>query len=146
MAMSSKERMLTALAGGVPDRLPVTTHHVMPYFLEKYMPGQTNDDFFEHFGFDPITWVIAYEPDASRGEYFDPNQQSTTGFLDPRRVVSDEWRIEREELPDPWFKVERYTFVTPKGSLQMTVKTDDKSSMVTEYPIKEKKILSCSSI
>ena len=139
LAMSSKERMLTALAGGVPDRLPVTTHHVMPYFLEKYMPGQTNDDFFDHFGFDPITWVIAYEPDASRGEYFDPNQQSTTGFLDPRRVVSDEWRIEREELPDPWFKVERYTFVTPKGSLQMTVKTDDKSSMVTEYPIKEKK-------
>jgi len=123
----------------VPDRLPVTTHHVMPYFLDKYLPGYTNDDFFERFGFDPIAWVVAYKPDPSRGEYYDPNQKSTTGFLEPRRVVSDQWRIEREELPDPWFTVERYTFVTPKGSLQMVVKTDDKSTMVTEYPIKEKK-------
>jgi hypothetical protein len=31
--MTSKERMLAALTGGRPDRLPVTTHHVMPYFL-----------------------------------------------------------------------------------------------------------------
>ena len=33
--MNSRERLLTALDGGQPDRLPVTTHHLMPYFLEQ---------------------------------------------------------------------------------------------------------------
>ena len=32
---------------GVPDRLPVTTHHVMPYFLERYMPGTGTQEFFD---------------------------------------------------------------------------------------------------
>lgn len=32
--MTSKERMLTVLNRGVPDRLPGTTHHLMGYFLE----------------------------------------------------------------------------------------------------------------
>jgi hypothetical protein len=32
--MNSKERLLKALNREVPDRLPVTTHHVMPSFLE----------------------------------------------------------------------------------------------------------------
>jgi hypothetical protein len=31
--MTSRERMLTALGGGMPDRLPVTTHFLMPKFL-----------------------------------------------------------------------------------------------------------------
>jgi hypothetical protein len=34
--------MLAALSGRVPDRLPVTTHHVMPYFLDRY-----SDHFFD---------------------------------------------------------------------------------------------------
>ena len=37
--MDGRERMLTALDGGCPDRLPVTTHHVMDYFLDTYMNG-----------------------------------------------------------------------------------------------------------
>jgi hypothetical protein len=32
--MTSRERLLTALSRGVPDRLPVTTHHLMPTFLQ----------------------------------------------------------------------------------------------------------------
>ena len=35
--MTSKARFLAALEHRVPDRLPVTTHHVMDYFLKKYM-------------------------------------------------------------------------------------------------------------
>ena len=45
--MNSRERMLAALSGGIPDRLPVTTHHVMPYFLEKYMGGISDLAFFD---------------------------------------------------------------------------------------------------
>lgn len=138
MPMTSRERLLTAIEGGVPDRLPVTTHHVMPYFLNKYMNGMTNDEFFDYFGFDPINWIVSHRPDPDKGEYYDPNQ-GEIGFLEARRIFSDEWRIEWEELDDPWFKVVRYTFITPGGNLTMTLKTDDKSTMVTEHLIKDKK-------
>ena len=47
--MTSKERFLTVLHGDIPDRLPVTTHHLMPYFLKKYMNGISNDEFFDYF-------------------------------------------------------------------------------------------------
>ena len=43
MRMTSKKRMLTALDGGMPDRLPVTTHFLMPHFLNTCMGG----NFFE---------------------------------------------------------------------------------------------------
>ena len=33
-------------------RLPVTTHHVMPSFLNTYMEDMSNDGFFENFGID----------------------------------------------------------------------------------------------
>jgi hypothetical protein len=37
--MTSRQRFLAAIKREIPDRLPVTTHHVMPYFLETYMDG-----------------------------------------------------------------------------------------------------------
>jgi len=37
--MTSKQRMLAAITGTGPDRLPVTTHHVMPYFLDECLDG-----------------------------------------------------------------------------------------------------------
>ena len=67
--MQSKQRLLTALDRGVPDRLPVTTHHVMPYFLDRYMEGITSDEFFDRFNLDPIVWVVSYMPDPDDGEF-----------------------------------------------------------------------------
>jgi hypothetical protein len=58
--MNAKERFITALGRGKADRLPVTTHHVMPSFLESHLDGISNDDFFNAFGLDPIKWVMAY--------------------------------------------------------------------------------------
>ena len=72
MTMTSKQRLVTALERGTADRLPVTTHHLMPYFLDKYMGGMSNQACFEHFGLDPITWTVPHRPDAAAGEYFDP--------------------------------------------------------------------------
>ena len=83
--MRPKERMLTALSGQQPDRLPVTTHHVMPYFLEKYLGGKSTQQFFDEFGLDPILWTSPHIPDRSRKEYLDPNQDGT-GFLENRRI------------------------------------------------------------
>ena len=135
--MTSKERFLTALNGKTPDRLPVTTHHIMPYFLNKYMGGISNDEFFDFFNLDPITWIIAYKPDETKGNYYDPFH-STPGFLEAKRVVSDEWRIESEELSGYDYTTTRYRFITPKKTLSMILQGNDQTVWVLEPLIKEK--------
>ena len=74
--MTSKERMLAAITGSaLPDRLPVTTHHVMPSFLEKFMNGVSDQQFFDEFGLDPITWTVPHKPSPGSGDYVDPLQE-----------------------------------------------------------------------
>jgi uroporphyrinogen-III decarboxylase len=134
--MTPKERFSAALQGKKPDRLPVTTHHVMPFFLKKYMEGISNDQFFETFGLDPIRWLTVYRPDADKGEYFDPGH--VPGYLEAHRVVSDQWRIEHESVPDPQYETVRYNFVTPKKTLTMVLQSNEHTSWVAERLIKEK--------
>ena len=134
--MTAKERFLAALSGRKPDRLPVTTHHVMPYFLERTLGGISNDEFFDRFGLDPIRWFMAYRADPSRGEYYDPDH--VPGYLEARRVVTDDWRIRQEELADPQYRSVRYHFVTPAKTLTLTLQSNDHTSWVTERLIKEK--------
>ena len=138
MAMTSRERMLTAITGGAPDRLPVTTHHVMPYFLDRYMGGVSKQAFFDHFGFDAILWTVPHRGDPDSGEYPDPSQ-GDVDFLESQRVSTDEWRIEWEELPDPEYKTVRYRFLTPKGALSMVLQGNVHTSWVSEYLIKDKR-------
>jgi len=135
--MTSKERLLAALDRKVPDRLPVTTHHVMPYFLDTYMDGVSSDEFFDYFGLDAVTWIIAYRPDESKGDYHDPTHESP-GFLEARRVISDDWRIESEELPSRGYTTVRYRFVTPGGTLTMVLQSNDQTAWVSEPLVKEK--------
>ena len=136
--MTPKERLLTALNRGVPDRLPVTTHHLMPYFLDKYMGGISKQEFFEHFGIDAIHWTVPHRSDPGQGEYDDP-LQGEIGFLESRRVSTDNWRIEPEDIPGQKYKTTRYTFVTPKGSLTTVLQSNEHTSWVSEHLIKEKK-------
>lgn len=138
MVMTSKERLLTAINRGVPDRLPVTTHHLMSYFLNKYMGGISNQEFFEHFSLDAIHWTVPHRPDTSIGEFYDPDQ-GTLGFLESRRIASDQWRVERESIPDPRYETIRYRFVTPGGELTMVLQSNEYTSWVAEHLIKEKK-------
>lgn len=136
--MTSKERMLAAITKQVPDRLPVTTHHVMTYFLEKYMQGISYAEFFEHFELDPIRWVVPHKPDAAKGDYYDP-AQAEVGFLESRQIASDNWRITFEELPHPEYKTRRYYFNTPKGRLTMVTQANVHTTWVTECLVKEKR-------
>ena len=122
--MTSKERLLAAIERRIPDRLPVTTHHVMPYFLEKYMDGISNDEFFDYFGLDPIRWVVPLKPDLSKGEY-DVSTQEEVRVGESQRIVSDNWRIELEELPNSEYKTIRYTFLTLKGRLTMVTQSNE---------------------
>ena len=137
MQMTSRERLLTAITGGVPDRLPVTTHHVMPYFLDTYMGGMSYHAFFDHFGLDAILWAVPHRPDTSEGEYPDPLQQEI-GFLESRRVSTDQWRVESEDLPAKEYKTTRYRFVTPKGALTTAIQSNEHTAWVIEHLIKRK--------
>jgi len=135
--MTSKERMLSALRGECPDRLPVTTHHVMPSFLESHMEGKSDQDFFDIFGLDPIHWIIAYAANESEGEYYDPGH-TEPGFLEARRVSSDNWRFKVEKLENKQYDTSRFSIITPKKTLSMVLQSDAHTTWVAEHLIKEK--------
>ena len=135
--MTSKERFLTALSRKMPDRLPVTTHHVMPYFLKTCMDGISDQDFFDRFGLDPVKWVVAHMPDPNRNEHFDPVQEELVSLEAPR-ICSDTWQIRTQDFPDREYQAVRYEFITPDKTLTMMLKSDAHTTWVTERMIKEK--------
>lgn len=55
--MTSRERLLTALANGRPDRLPCQVHGWMRYYLDRYLGGVDEWQAFERFGFDFAIYV-----------------------------------------------------------------------------------------
>jgi uroporphyrinogen decarboxylase len=123
--MTPRQRMITALKGQKPDRLPVTTHHVMPYFLNKYLDGRSNDEFFSYFGFDPIYWTVPLKPDTSGN-----------GYRQNGMIVSDHWQVCSESIPDSRYTTVRYHITTPKGKLSMTIQSNEYTSWVCEHLIK----------
>jgi len=136
--MTSKERFLTALRRQAPDRLPVTTHHIMSSFLDEYFGGKGMDEFFDFLGLDPITWEMAYTFNSDKGEYFDP-LHNTLGFLEARRICSDNWRFKIEELPDPEYRTQRFMILTPKGELSMILQSNRHTTWLREHLVKDKK-------
>jgi len=135
--MSSKERLLSAIRGECPDRLPVTTHHVMPSFLDSHMDGATDQEFFDRFGLDPIHWIIAYAADESSEEYHDPGH-TELGFLEARRVSSDNWRFQVEKIRNKQYDTSRFSIITPKKTISMVLQSDKHTTWVAEQLIKEK--------
>ncbi len=135
MAMTSKQRFLTALERRVPDRLPVTTHHVMTYFLDTYTGGMSTQEFFDDFGLDPIVWTLPVQPDESRGEYRvlrdDDNWENAF-------ICSDQWRIQWQDIPGQEYQTTRYDIITPKGALTWVLQSNEHTSWVCEHPIKRK--------
>lgn len=58
--------MLTALDLGVPDRLPVSVHDWMQYYLDEYLAGISKTEAFDMFGLDQSVYampVIEKEPE-----------------------------------------------------------------------------------
>lgn len=136
--MTSRQRLLTALKGGVPDRLPATTHHVMPTFLDETLGGISTQEFFDRFELDAIHWCVPHRPGGSRGEYFDP-LQGEPGFLESRRIATDEWRIFSEDISAAGRVLTRYRFVTAGGELSCVLENAGYTTWVIEPLIKEKK-------
>lgn len=125
--MTSRQRLLTAIQRGVPDRLPVTTHHIMPYFLEKYLDSISYDDFFDRFGMDAIRWTLPF--------------RSVTGEVEIGKhgfTCNNNWQIEAEEIPGGEYRTTRYRIVTPRGTLTMEMQANEYTSWASERPIKRK--------
>ncbi len=136
--MTSRERLLAALCGAMPDRLPVTTHHVMPYYLERCLGGATGLEFFDYFGLDAITWSVPHRPAPGSRDYADP-LQGPPGFLESRRVANDSWRIYSEDASARGHKLTRYRFTTPAGALSIVLEDADYTTWVVEPLIKHKR-------
>jgi len=135
--MNSKKRLIAALEHHPTDRLPVTTHHLMPSFLDNYMDGAANMEFFDCFGMDPIDWQMAYTFDPGRGEYYDP-EHTEMGFLEARRVLSDNWVIKLEKLEGYDYPTQRFNIITPEKTLSMILQSNEHTTWVKEHLLKEK--------
>ena len=89
--VTSKERMLRALAREKPDRLPATVHQWQKYHLDTYLGGATDLEAFGRFGLDAS---IQYFQDM--GQFWltdaDFNKFSTPGWRD---------ETERSSTPTP---------------------------------------------
>ena len=123
--MTSKERMLCALEGGKPDRLPVSVHQWQPYHLETYLGGISDLEAFERFGMD--AQIQYFE---SMGQFWlteaDFSRHSTSQWRDEAHIVSD----------DPDHRIVHHEIETPEGTLTYKTAGDRKTTWITEYLVK----------
>ena len=113
--MNSKERLLTAIKGGKPDRLPATTHHLMPYFLDKYLGGMSNREFFDHFGLDAIHLDLAAPPRPATRASTTTRRRASWAFWKAAGSPATTGASRPRTLPDPKYKTTRYTFHHARG-------------------------------
>ena len=113
--MTPRERMLTALGMGVPDRLPVTIHQWQDYHLKTFMGGISDIEAFRAVGLDAAITI------------WDANEGKTT----------PEWQIDARTTrvsPSQWFT--DYTITTPEGILTQKNESNEFTTWTIEYLIK----------
>lgn len=116
--MNSRERMLTALNNGRPDRLPCQVHGWMDYYLNHYLGGMDWWQAYARFGMDYAIYV------APRYTYTDRDLAR--------------WRVERTEHSVDADGNHRWeeTIVTPRGNLHHAGAWNEITAWETEYLIK----------
>ena len=128
--MNSKERFLTALKKGTPDRLPVTVHVWHHYHLNHYLNGMDELSAFKKFGldamiesFDSQTMFLAEQHEAHirRDALY-----NTKEWINEAKIISN----------DP--KVIEHIIHTPKGDLTYITSGNEMSTWMLEFPIKNK--------
>ena len=124
-AVTSKERMLRALAREKPDRLPVTAHQWQKYHLDTFLGGVSDLAAFGMFGLDASI------------QYFQDMGQFWLTDADFTKFSTPEWRDEVEVLnPDPDQRVCRHTITTPGGKLTYRTEGNRMTTWISEYLIK----------
>ncbi len=135
--MSPKQRLVAALDRQPTDHLPATTHHLMRYYLDKYLPGKTDAEFFATFGLDPITWFVAHQPAPGSGARYEEAHRPG-GPMEARRLESDTWRFEHEDVPGREYATTRHRIVTPRKTLSLELQGNVFTAWLSERLIKEK--------
>lgn len=123
--MTSKERMLRALAKEKPDRLPVSVHQWQGYHLDTYLDGIDALDAFQRFGMD------------AQIQYFQEMGQFWLVNADFDKASTNDWRDEVTVISsDPDNRIAHHTIHTPGGALTYKTAGDRKTTWITEYLIK----------
>ena len=118
--MTSRERLLTALNNGRPDRLPCQVHSWMPYYLKTYLNGIDQWEAYKKFDMD---YVIYADVDVE----FDKKDLA-------------KWKVERKDLgvDANGNKCWEEQITTPKGKLHHKGAITDITVFETENLIKTK--------
>ena len=123
--MTSKERMMCAINGEKPDRLPVTVHQWQGSHLEKYLNGISDLQAFERFGMDAAI------------QYFEDMGQFWLVGADFGKFSTPQWRDEVDVIcDDPDNRIYHHTVYTPESPLKYKTAGDRKTTWITEYLIK----------
>jgi uroporphyrinogen decarboxylase len=111
--MNSYERVMTAVRGGIPDRVPIIELDIDPAVMDKIMPGADWLEFYEHFNVDGISifYDLLYEdvaPDVKRdcfgilrnfkemqGEFPVPIEPLIKADMDPMKF------LDSYQMPEP---------------------------------------------
>jgi uroporphyrinogen-III decarboxylase len=123
--VNSKERMMCAINGEKPDRMPVTVHQWQGYHLDTYMDGITPLEAFKKVGMDA---AIQYFADMGQFWLVDADfaKFSTSDWKDEVTVISN----------DPENRINHHRIVTPGGDLSYKTAGNRKTTWITEYLIK----------
>lgn len=118
--MTSRERLLTAISNGKPDRLPGQVHGWMPYYLNRYLDGVDQFQAYERFGLDMAIYVGC-------GFKFDENDLAN-------------WQVERSDLGTDSDGVSSWVALvkTPGGELHTAGSSNPITGWETEPLIKTK--------
>lgn len=124
-SVTSKERMLCALNGEKPDRMPISLHQWQPYHLEKHLGGIGALEAFRRFGMD------------AQIQYFESMGQFWLIEADFAKFSTPEWRDEGTIVSDdPDDRIVHHEIHTPEGTLAYKTAGDRKTTWITEYLIK----------
>ena len=116
--MTSRERLLAAIANKKPDRLPAQVHGWMAYYLKTYLGGVDQYAAYERFGLDAAIYVS-------------PKFEYSEGDL-------ARWREDRRDLGQDadGNRLWRNVITTPDGRLTSAGAVNEFTGWITEYPVK----------
>jgi uroporphyrinogen-III decarboxylase len=123
--MTSKERMLRALAREKPDRLPASIHQWQQYHLDRYMGGVDALAAFKAAGLDASIQYF-----AAMGQFWVPDAEH---FI----IQTPQWREEIEIVnSSPERRLLHHTIFTPEGTLTYKTGSNATTTWILEYLIK----------
>lgn len=123
--MVPKERLMTALHKGKPDRLPISVHQWQDYHLKYYLNGISALEAFQKFGMD------------AQIQYFGDTARTMMSEYDYNKYSTPEWREEIKVITsNPDDHIEHHNIQTPSGILTYKTRGDRRTTWITEYIIK----------